>query len=131
MKKRAFICVIIVFLLLLGVNGYAQDKDSDTARNSEINYEKTPLNKLGRGVVNVLTCWAEIPGEVVKVSSEKNELAGITLGVAEGMFTSLIRGITGLFDTVTFIIPPYNRPLMEPEYAWQSMIDKCEKYNPQ
>lgn len=134
MKNKLFICLTLSFLVLLSVNGYAQDKNSDNSsvviNSDNICYEKTPLNKLGRGALNIVTCWAEIPGDVMKVSNEKNGLAGITLGLVEGIFTTLIRGITGVYDVVTFVIPPYSKPLMEPEYAWQSMTDKCTQYSP-
>ncbi|MDD4900128.1 MAG: exosortase system-associated protein, TIGR04073 family [Candidatus Omnitrophica bacterium] len=93
----------------------------------DIPYNRTPINKLGRGFVNALTCILEIPGEAIKVGQEKDPLTGMTLGVVEGFCTAGLRGLTGLFDVVTFAIPPYNKPLMQPEYALQSFLVKSKE----
>jgi len=53
---------------------------------------------------------------------------GATLGIVEGVYTSVFRVLTGAFDTVTFIIPPYNKPLMEPAYAVDS-LEEAEAEN--
>ncbi len=95
------------------------------ARN--IQYDKTPLNKLGRGVINTLTCLLEVPGEAIKVGQEKDPLTGATLGIVEGFCTAGLRGLTGIFDTITFLIPPYDKPKMLPEYALQSFLEKSKE----
>jgi len=87
---------------------------------SDMRYEKTPLNKLGRGFINTVTCLAETPAGVYRVSKDKGEVVGLTLGFVEGLFTSVLRGASGILDMVTFVIPPYNKPLMRPEYALDS-----------
>ena len=124
-----------VLILVFSVNIYAQDNRATAAGEedagslidtADMRYEKSPLNKLGRGIINTLTCWAEIPAEAYKVSEDKDPLTGCTLGVAEGFFTAMLRGLTGIFDTVTFIIPPYNKPLMKPEYALTSAFEKFQ-----
>ncbi len=53
-----------------------------------------------------------------KTAKEENEFVGGTLGFAKGIFIGVLRFGTGVFDMVTFIIPPYNHPLMEPEYVF-------------
>jgi len=111
----------------------AQTTRTDTAYyqamdTAMIQYENSPTNKLGRGALNTATFWAEIPAQALKVSKERDPLQGMTVGVAEGIFTSLLRGMTGIYDIVTFAIPPYDRPLMEPEYAFQA-ADKQIKDN--
>lgn len=100
----------------------------ETIETSEIKYTNSPVNKLGRGVVNTATCWAEIPAEIFAVSKDSDPVAGCTLGLAKGIFTGLLRGLTGIYDAVTFLIPPYNKPLMEPEYALQSVDQKQKEY---
>lgn len=97
-------------------------KVEDTSKT----YGKTPFNKLTRGVFNVSTFFMEVPAATIRVSEEQdNAFVGGTVGLAQGLFAGVLRLGTGVFDTVTCVIPPYNKPLMEPEYAVQS-IDQVQ-----
>jgi putative exosortase-associated protein (TIGR04073 family) len=90
-------------------------------------YGKTPFNKLTRGVLNMSTFYLEVPANVIRVGKEKNDyFIGATIGTAQGFFACMLRALTGVYDTVTFVIPPYNRPVMQPEYAVQS-IEEAQK----
>jgi len=127
MKKTLFfVCVLIVTILFLavGYHGQAKAQDETAAPPSTISedmqYEASPLNKLGRGALNIASCIAEVPFEVAKVSREKDPFVGCTLGLVQGVFNTFLRGFTGMLDVLTFAIPPYNRPLMEPEYVFKS-----------
>jgi putative exosortase-associated protein (TIGR04073 family) len=93
-----------------------------------IKYQRTPVNKLGRGAVNTITCWMEVPAEMYRVSKEKNVFVGTTLGFLEGICTSVLRLGTGLADMVTFFAPPYDKPFMEPEYAFDDVKQRSEEY---
>jgi putative exosortase-associated protein (TIGR04073 family) len=134
MKKALLIVCIGVITLSMAIKSYAQETSEPSSDNSalidadKIPYERTPLNKLGRGLINTVTCLVEVPAEAYKVSDEKDPLVGCTLGVAEGFVTALLRGLTGLYDTVTFVIPPYNKPIMQPEYALDSAFDKFRQH---
>jgi putative exosortase-associated protein (TIGR04073 family) len=90
----------------------------------EIPYSNSPVNKLERGVINMATFWMELPAEVAKVSHEQDLAAGVTVGVVNGVITSAIRGLTAIYDTATFHVPSYTKPVMKPEYAWQAADDK-------
>jgi putative exosortase-associated protein (TIGR04073 family) len=132
---RTGIIVAILALLLVMASGsgikavYAADEELafefDTA---DINYQNTPVNKFGRGVVNTATCWAEIPGEFFRVSNQSDPSIGLTLGVMQGTINAILRGAVGIFDTLTFFIPPYNKPEMKPEYALQSADKSFREY---
>jgi putative exosortase-associated protein (TIGR04073 family) len=91
-------------------------------------YDKSPINKLGRGLLNTVTFFNEVPAGFFTVSAEKDEIAGWTIGLVDGVATSLLRLFSGVFDTVTFILPPYNKPLMTPEYSWQSLEQSRHRY---
>lgn len=139
MKRFSLSVCLFTFVLLSLSNAYSLDsKDNNPQKNesvacekkesapfidtTDMRYGKTPLNKLGRGVINVSTFYLEIPAAVFRVSDEtNNEILGVTLGTAEGLFTALLRGMVGLYDTVTFLIPSYSKTLMKPEYAIDSM----------
>ena len=120
MKNMGIFTVLVaVCVMVLAANVYASELTSqdDSIQSNKVNYNNTALNKLGRGLINTGTCWAEIPASIFKVSKENDPLVGTTLGTAEGLVNGVWRGLTGIFDVVTFAIPPYNKPLMKPEYA--------------
>jgi putative exosortase-associated protein (TIGR04073 family) len=104
-------------------------KEPEKAVETEnIQYDKTPINKLGRGLINTGTFWAEVPAQAFKVTNERDPLMGATLGVAEGLFTGLLRGLSGIYDTLTFILPPYDKPMMKPDYALKNADDRIKEY---
>ncbi|MDD4953429.1 MAG: exosortase system-associated protein, TIGR04073 family [Candidatus Omnitrophica bacterium] len=100
----------------------------DSIVADDIAYENSPINKLGRGTINTATCWAEVPARVFEVSNRHDPLTGFTLGTVEGVFTGIFRGLTGIFDAVTFIIPPYDEPIMQPEYALTRADREIKEY---
>jgi putative exosortase-associated protein (TIGR04073 family) len=79
-------------------------------------YEDSPANKVGVGMINAATSWTDVPRQIAEVSEKDNVLAGWTLGFGEGVVSGIARGVSGAFDMVTCGLPPYDKPLMEPEY---------------
>ena len=88
-------------------------------------WAQDPLHKMGRGLVNVVTCWIEIPKQIELSRHERdNKFMGITHGVAKGLSLTALRIGIGLYEAVTFPIPypqhfasPYES--MEiPDYPW-------------
>jgi putative exosortase-associated protein (TIGR04073 family) len=118
MKKKYFVFLAMMLVSNIFISqAYALDTRS-------LSVSKTPLNKLIRGLVNVATCIVELPASIVEVSRDKGFVKGATLGVADGLVTTVVRLGTGLFDAVTFVIPPYDKPLLKPEYAIESAKEK-------
>lgn len=74
-------------------------------------------NKLGDGVLNIATCWTDVPRQINQVSEERNIIEGYTLGFGEGILSGIARGVSGTYDAATFILPPYDEPMMQPQYA--------------
>ena len=78
------------------------------------------LRKLGRGIANVATC----PGELVRtptlVGRSDGYVASLTVGIIEGAWRTIVRGVTGVFEVATFYaeIPKGFDPLMKPEFVW-------------
>jgi putative exosortase-associated protein (TIGR04073 family) len=87
----------------------------------DIRWGESPMHKLERGVINIVSCPLELPASMLSVADEKGEIFGFVIGTAEGLFTTLFRALSGVYDTVTFLIPSYTKPIMEPEYAIQSL----------
>ena len=134
MVRKVFIICLFVLPLVLGMSiciKAALAEGSEPAFQidlSNIEYDNSPANKLGRGLINTATCWAEVPGEVARVSKEKDPLIGFTLGLAQGVMNTIIRGAVGIYDTLTCVIPPYNKPELQPEYALQSADESFREY---
>ena len=88
-------------------------------------WAQDPIHKMGRGVVNLLTGWIEIPKRVQQGSQAENPVRGIGHGLLTGASLMLLRGGLGLFEAVTFPIPypkqfgsPYE-PMELNDYAWE------------
>jgi putative exosortase-associated protein (TIGR04073 family) len=77
------------------------------------------LHKLGRGILNTLTGFLEVPKRIAQVWRDTDPITGAVVGTIEGAGWALARTATGLYEVVTFPIPvPANyEPLMEPEYV--------------
>ena len=119
MKRLILILLAVAMLANIYTSSWAIPWDTRTMTLTE-----TPVNKLLRGGANSLTFIAELPASIWDTIKNKGILRGCTLGLAEGIFTSFARLGTGLFDLVTFLIPPYDKPLLAPEYAIESFKDK-------
>ena len=134
MKKILLILSALICILTFAGGIYAEEDEAYIGNadyavsDTKINYEDSALNKLGRGVTNTATCWAEIPAAVCKVSKEKDPFLGATVGVVQGTVTTLVRGATGIIDALTCLIPPYDKPMMQPEYALKNADDKFKEY---
>jgi putative exosortase-associated protein (TIGR04073 family) len=102
---------------------------ADNALDSDyISYDNTPVRKLTRGITNTAFCWAEIPADVAKTAKQTDPIIGVTYGTVKGVFTGVTRGLLGIVDTLTFFIPPYDKPLMKPEYAYTRADEKTKDY---
>jgi putative exosortase-associated protein (TIGR04073 family) len=98
---------------------YAADEDV-YRENSDINLM---FHKLGRGLVNVLTGWIEIPKNVAKQWRETDPFTGLILGTIRGIGWGFGRTVAGVYEVVTFPfpIPRDYRPLMQPEFILPSI----------
>ena len=90
------------------------------------------FHKLGRGTVNLLTGWIEIPKNIAKRWREYDPFTGFIVGGCEGAAWGLGRTATGAYDMVTFFlpIPEDYQPLMEPEFIlpglWGASIPEMD-----
>lgn len=132
MKAVIFVVCVLLLHFLLTTNAFGEDSKQETTAppppsysaplidRNESGFKKMPLNKFTRGIVNISFFWLEVPIEMNKTAKEQNQFVGGTLGLAKGFFAGFLRIATGVVDIATFIIPPYDRPLMEPEYVFST-----------
>lgn len=79
-------------------------------------YAETFLDKLGRGLANGATGWMEYPKQIVETSKEHNLGMGLGYGQIRGVSKGLERTGAGVYDIVTFYLPPYDLVLVDPEF---------------
>jgi putative exosortase-associated protein (TIGR04073 family) len=97
------------------------------AADEDIYRQNTDINrmfhKLGRGIVNVLTGWIEIPKNVAKEWRQTDPFTGLVLGTIKGVGWGFGRTIAGVYEVITFPFPipkDYN-PVMQPEFILPSI----------
>lgn len=115
MFKKA-VGLFVLGLFLLSMNAYCAYAEENNA-----------LAKLGRGVTNAVTGVVEIPKQIYLVSMEKEPVTGITYGTAKGVCYGLLRTAAGVYETVAFAIPPYDKPVMEPAFVFEGWQADKEK----
>lgn len=84
-------------------------------------FAQDPAKKLGRGLVNILTGWVELPKNIYDTSKQSNPFAGITVGLAKGVGMTVVRTGAGVYETATFPfpLPKEYKPVLEPAYVLQ------------
>jgi putative exosortase-associated protein (TIGR04073 family) len=83
---------------------------------SDIYRNNSPVSKMSTGFVNTTTGFVDVPFKIGEESEKSNPLVGWTLGFGEGFVKGVARTGAGIIDMVTFALPPYDEPLIQPEY---------------
>ena len=104
--KKIVLLIVISQLFLLPL--YAQDYNA--------------LRKFGRGASNILLGLTEIPRQMGITREESGNVAGIFYGTLKGLLYTAGRMGVGIYEVVTFFIPPY-KPVIKPEFVF------TEEYN--
>ena len=88
-------------------------------------WAQDPIHKMGRGLVNVLTGWLELPIHLNLGWQSHSPVTGAALGLITGAGRTVLRTGVGLYEVVTFPIPipkgfasPYEGMALS-EYAWE------------
>jgi len=108
----ALMAALLVGLMTLSSPAAAQTDRRDTTFDMM-------LHKLGRGIVNVLTGWMEIPKEVAEAWRETDPITGVVVGSIKGVGYFAVRFFAGAYEILTFPMPfPENYgPIIEPEFV--------------
>lgn len=111
--KRSMVLALVIVLCALFAGNAAAD---DMARSQT--QAASMMHKFGRGVVNVLTGWIEVPKNISKEIKETDPFSGVVVGTVKGIGWGWGRTFTGVYDVFTspLPIPEKYEPLMEPEF---------------
>ncbi len=82
--------------------------------------------KLGRGVLNTVTGWGEIPKQTITGSREEGVLGGVE-GFFKGIGLGVARTLAGAFEIATFWAPVPDKfePVMEPATVFDQTSNKA------
>lgn len=113
MKKKAMWIILLAWTVGFGFvpNLFAQDGGTYTWQQ-----------KFKRGLLNTATFFVEIPQTIHTTTTDKNLLAGWTVGLITGAGQAIARLGSGLLDIVTcpFNFPVKGKgPLVDPEFVWE------------
>ncbi|MBI4355454.1 MAG: exosortase system-associated protein, TIGR04073 family [Candidatus Omnitrophica bacterium] len=80
------------------------------------------FGKLGRGAVNLVTGWVEVPKKSRETMETSGPFIGLTWGVLRGIGYGAVRTAAGLYEVVTFPFPapPQYEAIVYPEYVFES-----------
>ncbi len=141
MKKSIAFSLSLVFLLILPVILFAGDTsekavnaqtetqniENTTASPSSTSIKTTaqnPTDKLGRGIINIVTSPVEIAKQVdlgwkQSTKKSKNVSSGVLSGIVKGLAYTVGRMGSGIWDVVSFPFktPGNYEPLMKPDFV--------------
>ncbi len=109
---RKICALVMVLALAFSVTAYAAEA---TAPMQDQNVG----TKLARGGVNLLAGWLEFPKQIYLVSRDENPYIGLTYGFVKGLYEGIARTFMGVFETVTCVIPPYDKVIIQPEFVFE------------
>ncbi len=104
--------------------------DTEEGRKERTVYDikqNNAIDKLGRGLSNIVLAPWEIPKQIMKETDKSNGFYGATSGTFVGLGRTVLRVAVGAVEVATFLVPfptSYN-PVMRPAYVFQD--DKAEE----
>ena len=107
MKKVA--TFLLLFSLILAPALWAQQAVDNVwqAANSQV-YGTKAGGMLGRGLLNVATCFVDLIVHVVEGSKQGPPVVGSLTGLGSGIACTALRVTSGALDVLTFWVPGFN-----------------------
>lgn len=126
---------LLVFLFLLTPSLLAQDKDTARtnvwqAAQSEI-YGTKAGGMLGRGLLNVATCFVDVIVHVVEGAKQGPPVVGSLTGLGSGIACTALRVTSGALDVTTFWVPGFNGFPVSRSYSNCLEFEEGELVTPQ
>jgi len=114
-RTRIVGAVLVVGVLVVLGAATRAGADDTTRKRKDISLM---LRKLGRGTMNVLTGWVEVPKNIALRWKESDPFTGVVWGSIEGTAWGFARTIGGFYEIVSFPFPYPDdyAPLIEPEF---------------
>ena len=117
MRTRSlWLGLLCMATMVVGVSTHAMAEDASSPSRPD-----AVLRKLGRGLANIVTCPLELIRVPTIVARNDGYLASLTVGILQGAWRTIVRGVGGVIEVATFYaeIPKDYTPLVHPEFIWQ------------
>jgi len=104
--KTKLMSALILFTIVLSPNVRAEQNVWTMAESEK--YGTKAGGMLGRGVVNVATCFVDIIVHTVEGTQDGPPFVGSMTGLGSGLACGAMRVSSGALDVVTFWVPGFN-----------------------
>lgn len=86
------------------------------------------MEKLGRGLINLITGWVEVPKRMDETNKRSSLGPALTIGLLRGLGHGFVRTTAGAYEIVTFPFPapPGYQPIIQPEYVFTNEVEEGE-----
>ena len=108
----------LCLIALIAVMGAVCTNTASAAENNEPQWIMRPVEKLGRGIANVVFGVFELPMQWTAVTREEGGIAGLTKGTLKGICYVFARLGVGITDIVTFPFPLPDCPEYPDDAGW-------------
>ena len=102
--KKLFFVLPVLFILAVPL---AKADDVWTMAQSE-NYGRKAGGMLGRGLVNIATCFVDLIVSTVEGTKNGPPVVGTVGGLGKGLGCTALRVTSGALDVLTFWVPGFN-----------------------
>ena len=122
-----FMSAATMLCMLLVVPSHAAEEDqaawihsNDYSPNNVI----LSMDKLGRGLTNVLLGWMEIPKQSIKRAIDTESAYGYASGFVIGTGFFVLRELAGVYEIVTFPVPvpAHYEPVIDPILGYEPRV---------
>ncbi len=114
--RTAFVGAVLIVALVVILGGATGARADDmTRKRKDISLM---MRKFGRGVMNVLVGWVEVPKNIAQMWKESDPFTGVVVGGCIGVGWGFARTVGGFYEIFSFPFPyPEDyAPLIEPEF---------------
>ena len=105
MKKQVLL-IVAALMLLAAPSVFAQESVWDMANSPQ--YGKKVGGMLGRGLLNVATCFVDVIVQTVDKTQTGPPFVGTLTGLGGGIGCTALRVSSGALDVLTFWVPGFN-----------------------
>jgi len=108
-------CLALAFVLALAPLALADHRDDSSLTR------ETAGAKLGRGFMEMITGFLEVPGNIYAETRDDGLASGLTIGFAKGIGMIPVRTLVGVYELVTapIEVPEDYKPVLDPPLPWQ------------
>jgi len=114
--KKVLGVIAFVFVLFMAQNAFAQQETVWDMANSD-HYGKKVGGMLGRGLLNVATCFVDVIVQTVNGTQDGPPFVGTLTGLGSGIACTALRVTSGALDVATFWVPGFNGIPVSKSYA--------------